>query len=510
MTLIYTIVSFAIVLGIIVLVHEFGHYIAARLTGVRVETFSFGFGKRLLGKKIGDTDFRLSLIPLGGYVKMAGEEEYDPKNLKPDEFHAKNRGQKIFILVAGSAMNLILAFVIFTIINISGVSEAVYKSQPPRIGFVAKGSPADQAGIRKGDIILSIDGSKINNWKELDMEIASNPDASVSVLYEREGELKTVSVDVESFSGSVNMGAAGISYGHKVKIDKVNENSPAEKGGMKAGDVVLAVNDQPVSVQECQEIIASNAGKPLVFTAKRGEEETRLDITPREVYVLESSQMEYKKAKENLEFVQKAYPDLDFYALRRSGLYRLYSKDFDIKENAADTLEKLKLPFDLAAKDKGVIGVSLDIFLPMQTTRYALVPAMAKGIDDIVYFSALVFKAFKKMIVGKLSPKNLSGPIEIAKFSQKAMESGPGNFFMLIAFISLQLGLVNLFPIPALDGGHLMIFSIEAVIRRDFSPRVKNVLMNIGFALLIVLMAFVILNDIAKNLPNGWASFWPF
>ncbi|MCP5051221.1 MAG: hypothetical protein GY940_28910, partial [bacterium] len=137
-------------------------------------------------------------------------------------------------------------------------------------------------------------------------------------------------------------------------------------------------------------------------------------------------------------------------------------------------------------------------------------PAMGKSVNDLIRITGLVFTAIKKMIVGKLSPKNLSGPIEIAKFSGKALEGGLSNYFMLIAFISLQLGLINLLPIPALDGGHLMIYSIESIIRRDFSQRVKGILMNIGFLFLIVLMAFVILNDIAKNLPNGWSSLLPF
>ena len=156
------------------------------------------------------------------------------------------------------------------------------------------------------------------------------------------------------------------------------------------------------------------------------------------------------------------------------------------------------------------IGVGLVQYSPMIKLKYGLSDAVSKSVKDTIKLTLLVFDAFRKMIIGKLSAKNLSGPIEIAKFSKRAFDSGMTDFFMLIAFISLQLGIVNLFPIPALDGGHLMIYSIESVIRREFSMKVKIALINVGFLLLLTLMAFVILNDIAKNLPNGWNSFLPF
>ena len=165
MTVIQTILAFLIVFGIIVLVHEAGHFIAARLMKVRVDTFSFGFGKRLFGKKFGETDFRVSLVPLGGYVKMAGEDEYDAKDLKPYEFQAKNRGQKIFILIMGPLMNIFLSLFILSIINMVGIEKEKYKSEVPEIGFIEQGSPADKAGLKKGDIILSINKKKIMNWK---------------------------------------------------------------------------------------------------------------------------------------------------------------------------------------------------------------------------------------------------------------------------------------------------------------------------------------------------------
>ncbi len=449
MTALYTVLAFAIVLGIIVLVHEFGHYIAARLMGVRVETFSFGFGKRLFGKKIGETDFRLSLVPLGGYVKMAGEEDYDqaPQERKPDEFLAKNRGQKIFILVMGSLMNLVLAYLIFTVINITGVDIEEYKLEPPRIGYVQADSPAAKAGILPGDVIRTINGRKIDAWKDLELNIGASPNETLAIEYVRGGEKRSTAVDVKSIS-RYNVGDAGLYWDFKTRIDSIKPYSPAFKSGIKEGDIIRAINGQPVGYFEIIGIISPSIGKPLELEIERNTAVINLTVTP-------------------LEEVQDGVK-------------------------------------------KGVIGVGMTPYSPAVKVRYGLWDAAVKSKNDMVNLTFFIFNAFRKMIAGKISAQQLSGPIEIAKFSQKAMEKGPSNLFMLIAFISLQLGLVNLFPIPALDGGHLMIYSIEAIIRKDFSPKVKTVLLNTGFFLLISLMAFVILNDVAKLLPRGWASFWPF
>ena len=245
-----------------------------------------------------------------------------------------------------------------------------------------------------------------------------------------------------------NVGDAGLYWNFKTKIQTVKTDSPAFKAGMKEGDIIEAIDGRQVVYFEVGEIIAANAGKPLMFEVKRDDTLTDLTITP--------------------------------------------------VEEVQDGIKK------------GIIGVVMTLYTSTTKIRYGVWEAAVKSKDDMMDLTFFIFEAFKKMIVGKISAKQLSGPIEIASISQKAMAKGATNFFMLIAFISLQLGLVNLFPIPALDGGHLMIYSIETIIRRDFSPKVKTILMNIGFALLIALMAFVILNDIAKLLPRGWASFWPF
>ncbi|MCP4155369.1 MAG: RIP metalloprotease RseP [bacterium] len=447
MSFLYSMLAFGIVLGIIVLVHEFGHYFAARLMGVRVEVFSFGFGKRLFGKQIGETDFRFSLIPLGGYVKMAGEEEWDQENLKPYEFHAKNRGQKIFILFMGPFFNMLLAFLLFTLINLIGVEIEEYKQEPPRIGYVARNSPAKEVGLQPGDLVRSINGRDIPNWEELELTIASSAYEMINIEFERQGKIKNASVDVKSIN-RYDQGGIGIYNDFKTRVGKITEGLPAFNAKFKEGDIVQAVDGKPVCIYEFVTMMYKNTGTPMVFRIKRDNKILSLTVTP--------------------------------------------------VEEAIDGVKK------------SVIGIETQFYSPIRITQYGLWGGMVKAQKDVSKFTFFIFTAFKKLIVGKFSTKQLAGPIEIAKFSQRALESGITKFLLLIAFISLQLGFVNLFPIPALDGGHLMIYSIESVIRREFSQQVKIVLMNIGFLLLITLMVFVILNDIANNLPFGWGSFWPF
>jgi regulator of sigma E protease len=443
MLTLYKILSLALVLGIIVLVHELGHFIAARLMKVRVETFSFGFGKRLFGKKFGETDIRLSLIPLGGYVKMSGEEDYEAKNPKPYEFQAKNRAQKVFILIMGPAMNFILAFFILTIINIGGVEVARYKSEPPVIGYVEKDSPAKKAGLKSGDLILSIAGEKIPDWQNLELTLGSNPNENLAVRYERAGKVEQVVLRVGVMTRE-NLNPAGIYWRYKTVIRSVEKGKPADAGGMKTGDIVLKINGEDVSFFEVKDMIMGSPGEPLTFLVQRGDELVHLKIIP---------------------------------------------------EMAGEEVK---------------IGIGLNIYTPTTMENFGLFRAVGRSFEEMVRMTVMTVSAIKKLITGKINPKHVSSLIDIAEVSQEAFKSGMPNFFLLIAFLSLHIGLLNLLPIPVLDGGHLLIYTIESIIRRDISAKLKIVLMNIGFFLLVALMALAILNDIAKRLPNGWNSFLPF
>jgi regulator of sigma E protease len=442
MNVIYQLLTFLFVLGIIVLVHEFGHYIAARLMQIRVEVFSFGFGKRLFGKKIGDTDFRLSLFPLGGYVRMAGEEEFDPEHPKADEFMAKNRAQKIFTLLLGPFMNIVLALLLIFIVNLGGVEMDAYKLEKPVIGYVEKGSPAAKAGLLPGDTLLSINGRETPNWKEVEITVGTNPKESLKIDFSRQGQPLKATLEVIS-SSRYEIGYAGFYWQLPAEIGQTMKNYPAWKAGLRPGDVIEAVDGQPVSNYfELADIIRQSAQKPLRLTYRRGDRVLESQVTP------------------------------------------------------------------VAESGRGLIGFNVRI--ATTKVKYGIFAALKNSVQESVRLTFLTINAFKKIIQRKISVKSFSGPMEIARVSQQALISGFANFFMLIAFISLQLGIVNLFPIPGLDGGHLLIFTVEAIIRRDLNQKLKNALIYAGFAFLIALMGFVILNDIAKTLPNGWKSLLPF
>jgi regulator of sigma E protease len=430
------------VIGLIVLVHEFGHFVAARLMKIRVEVFSFGFGKRLFGKKSGDTDFRVSLFPLGGYIRMAGEEEFDPEHPKPDEFMAKNRAQKIFTLLMGPFMNVLLALLLIFIINLGGVEIDAYKLQKPVIGYIAKGSPAENAGLLPGDTLLAINNRKTTDWKEVEITIGINPKESLKIDLSRQGKPMTVSLNVASSSRD-ETGYAGIYWPLPAAIGQILKNYPAWKAGLQPGDIITAIDGRSINNYfELADIIHQSPGKLLRLTYKRNGRTLSCQLTP-------------------------------------------------VDENGI-----------------GLIGFNVKI--AVTKIHYGLLAAIQNSFQEAGRLTLLTFNAFKKIIQRKISVKSFSGPIEIARVSQQMLVSGFGNFFMLIAFISLQLGIVNLFPIPGLDGGHLLIFTIEAVIRRDLNQKLKTVLIYIGFSFLITLMVFVILNDISKTLPNGWKSILPF
>jgi len=438
-TILETLLSFVIVFGVLVFVHELGHFFMAKLMKIRVEVFSWGIGKRLFGVKKGDTDYRISLVPIGGFVKFSGEEAYEQKKeLAPHDFMAKKRWERFLVLVTGSLMNIFLALVLVSIISMVGVTVPEYSEQKPVIGWIDPGSPAEGAGLKVNDEILSVNDRKTKTWSEVEIAVGTKPKRLITIEYKRGEEILEVQLMTESRT-RLAFGYAGFYPKILVQVAYILSGTPAEEAGLKLGDVFLAINGEYVYYDRFLEIVAENPGKELEFLVEREEEILTFHITPR----------------------------LD-----------------------------------------GKVGkLGIGTGMKSELKKFGFFPAIGRSIKENWKLAFVLVNYVKDLVSGEASAKQIAGPIEIARFSRTFFRMGFFALMGFIAFISLQLGIVNLFPIPLLDGGQILVLSLEGLFRKDFSDKVKQTVMQIGFIIFILLFVFVILNDVARNLPNGWESF---
>ena len=429
-----TLISFLVLLGILVFIHELGHFIIAKLSGVGVLKFSLGFGPKIIGIKRGETEYLISALPLGGYVKMVGESTDEEVSQEDNEksFANKPLSKKAAIVAAGPLMNLVLAFVLLPLIYLIGIQIPAYLDKEPIIGYVVKGEIADKAGLKKGDIILSIDDESIKNWEELNTAIISNPNRSLKLKIKRDGALKEILFTPEA-SSRTGGGIAGFLPPMIPAVGGLNKGLPAEKAGLKVGDTILAVNGVKIDHwMELQQAIQNKKAEEKLLLIKRGNETFTVGIKP--------------ELNEDI----KAY----------------------------------------------VIGIS-----PLQETitrRYGPVGAVIEGTKKMGELTIMTFVIIKKLFVGEISIKTLGGPLMIAQVAGQAAESGLTALLSLTAFLSLQLGILNLLPIPVLDGGFFVFFGIEALRGKPLSEKVMTIVQNIGIGLLVLLMVFVTYNDVMR------------
>lgn len=451
-----SIFAFVVVLGILIFFHELGHFLVARLCGVGVEKFSLGFGPRLLGKTVGMTDYRISAIPLGGYVKMVGDEpdaELDPE-MMPYSFTHKHVFKKILIVAAGPFFNLLLAVIIyaafFTFIGTEDIR--------PVINHVAQESPAARAGLKTGDVVATINGTTVASWSDINRLIADGRGSEVRVTVKRDGTFFNAGVTPQTKVAKDILGDDAPYYDAgfsglaplKAVVGEVADGYPAKKAGIQKGDLIVAINDLPVdSWNTMKGIISRCKGEPLAVRVVRGEETLTVDIVP----VLFS--------EENVRG-------------EKVDSYRIGISTPGINIPEADRI----------------------------TIKRGPLRAVVESVDQTWQISRLTLLSIGKLIKGTVSTKTLGGPIMIAEMAGQQAKAGFTNLIFFIAVLSINLAVLNFLPIPVLDGGHLMFFFIEAAIRRPINTRMREIAQQAGIFILILLMIFVFYNDITRIFSN--------
>jgi len=427
-----TILSFAFVLGVLVFVHELGHFIAAKRVGIRVLKFQLGFNPTVASFRRGDTEYGIGALPLGGYVKMAGENPEEERTGRPDEFLSKNKWQRFFVLIMGPTMNLLLAVVLLAVVLYQGADVPAFEDQPPVVGVVAAGSPAERSGIKPGDRIISVADHDVDTWEQFLITIGARPHRELQLQLIRDGKALTRSVTPESTPHSrFDIGDIGVLPDVHPHVPSVVPGDPAERAGVKAGDVVTAVDGEPITFSsQLRDAIA-----------KRPNQTLKLSI---------------------------------------------------IRDGVPQTIA-------VASTKHGDIGwIGIGILDATKSVKPGAIEAVGMSVRKNVQFAGLIFQTVWGLITRETSPKQLMGPVAIAQLSGESAQLGWIALLSLMASLSLNLGLLNLLPIPVLDGGHIFIMALEGLARRDFSIKVKEKLLLGGFVVLMVLMVTVIYNDLAR------------
>jgi regulator of sigma E protease len=426
-----------ILLGVMILVHELGHFWAALAVGVRVDTFSLGFGPRLFGFRRGETDFRVSAVPFGGYVRMYGELPGEEAVNDPRSFMGKARWQRAIVIIAGPLMNILLAIGIVAGLYMYAYPKEIDTSNPV-ITNVTPGSPAAHAGLRSGDRIIQMEGKENPNWDFVLTQEALNANHPLQITVERQGQKLSFTV-TPSMDSKQGIGVAGWSGQQDVQIGDIMKDSPAQAAGLRTGDVFVTANDQPVtSAVSVQQVVFHSGGKPVTFTVMRERHLETVSVTP----------------------VAGTDP---------------------------------KMPW----------RIGINFRLPVQFVKLGFGEALVQSLRFNQRNATMIFQVLESIIERRVSPKSVSGPIGIAQMSSEAAQQGAWNYLFLMAIVSLNLAIFNLLPIPILDGGTLMMLIIEMLLQREVSLQVKETIFKLGFVFLMMIVVFVIYNDISRILTKS-------
>ena len=431
-----------IVLSVIIVIHELGHFLVAKFFKIKVETFSVGFGPRLVGFAIGETDYRISAFLLGGYVKMAGETPSDTITGEAYEFLSKPKWQRFLVAAAGPAMNVFLAIGLVMGLFLYGTDVPEFVLGQAVIGIVEPGSPAEKAGLKPGDLVVSLDGKEKPDWQAVQNDFLTSPGRTIPIVVERAGRRIQTTITPER-RGREDAGYAGMLPVIRTVVRAVQPNSPAMAAGVKPGDEIIRVNgvDLRNSGRTIQQAIQETTEKTFPITVVRNEnqrQEIVLDVTP----------------------------------VLRDG--------------------------------RKMIGI--DVPFPTVHMKLGLLGALQKSIETNKENAVLIFQVIGRLIKRQASLRQLDGPVGIVAVSGQAYEAGLDTLLTFMAVISLNLGILNILPIPILDGGVILLLVIESLMGHDLSLRMKERIVQASFVFLLMLTVIVLYNDVVKLLPPGQPS----
>lgn len=436
MSLLITIVSFVVCLGVLIFVHELGHFLLAKRAGVRVEKFSLGFGPKVWGfqPKDSETEYLVSALPLGGYVKMTGEDPEDDAGARdPRAFCNKPIRDRALIAAAGPIMNLALPFLLMPLVYLIGIERPTYQDEKPVVGWVDPEGVAAEAGLLAGDRIVELNGKAVDRWKRAEAMFGINPGSAVEVGVQRADGHHRLTITPLAV-GSSGMGYVGIYPPMDPVVAGVSEGYPAAAAGLREGDRIVAIDGEPVDHwMQISAASRANPGTALRFEVERAGERLSFAITP------------------------------------------------EMNEETGGGLIGVLMPSDTRLK------------------RLGLVDAVREGWGDVVYFIQLTMQVLVKLFSFELPLKTLGGPVMIAKVTGQAAQVGVAQLLYLMGLLSVNLGILNLLPLPVLDGGHLFFLGIEALRRgKPVSLQIRAMANNVGIVLLIGFMVVVTFYDVAK------------
>ena len=435
-----TVVAGILMLGVLVFIHEFGHFCVAKLAGVKVLKFSLGFGPRIISRTWGETEYLISLIPLGGYVQMLGEgvgEEDEPlsEEEKKRSFAEKAVSRRMAIVAAGPIMNLLLPLFLLPLAYMVGVNVPTFLNAPPCIGYVLETSDAAKAGFQTGDCIVSVNDHDVTTWTQTDKALIPLVGTPLHFTVDRQGQ--TLALDVPADNGSLEgLQSLGLMPMREAVIGTVSADMPAQKAGLLVDDRIVRIDDTSIdSWYQLHNVIQQLAGKEARFVVQRSGQLMDFAIAPK------------------------------------------------------------------AQNDIWLIGITPQQML--EERKYGFFDALQIGVQRTGELIDLTLVFLRKLVAGHVPADNIGGPIMVMQIAGQAAQTDFSTILTVLSFLSIQLGILNLLPIPVLDGGHLFFNLVEIVWRRPLSLRAREVMQQIGLGLLLMLMLLAFYNDIVRLFMQG-------